>query len=82
MMIIMVMIMMVMMSILISMMSMVMMMMISIMMMVIKSSSYLKVLMEDTNVHHGIMKRQVDSEARALVLVSGDSEVDGKSVTR
>ena len=47
------------------------------MMMVMTSSSYLKVLMEDTTVHHGIMKRQIDSETRALVLVSGSSEVDG-----
>ena len=47
------------------------------MMMVKTSSSYLKVLMEDTTIHHGIMKRQIDSETRALFLVSGGSEVDG-----
>jgi len=46
------------------------------MMMVMTSNSYLKVLMENTTVHHGIMKCQVDSETRALFLVSGGSEVD------
>ena len=59
------------------MMSMIRMMIMISMMMVMTSSSYPKVLMEDTTVHHGIMKRQIDSETRALVLVSGSSEVDG-----
>jgi hypothetical protein len=79
MMIIMAMIMMMTMSMMImSMISMATMMMIMIsMMMVMTSSSYPKVLMEDTTVHHGIMKRQIDSETRALFLVSGCSEVDG-----
>ncbi len=54
-----------------------MMMMVVSMMMVMTSSSYPKVLMEDTTVHHGIMKRQIDSETRALFLVSGGSDVDG-----
>jgi len=59
------------------MMSMIRMMIMISMMMVMTSSSYPKVLMEDTTVHHGIMKRQIDSETRALFLVSGGSEVDG-----
>ena len=60
-----------------SMISMATMMMMMVSMMFMTSSSYLKVLMEDTTVHHGIMKCQVDSETRALFLVSGGSEVDG-----
>ena len=78
MMIIMAMIMMVTMSMMMmSMISMATMMIMISMMMFMTSSSYPKVFMENTTVHHGIMKRQVDSETRALFLVSGGSEVDG-----